>query len=87
MREVVSQPGVTAELKGGPGNQLFANAVGVSVENRLVCPVYLDSHWFRSTVDSQYAFEQFVHSCINRESTPRRIVTWIPIFDRGPRRA
>jgi hypothetical protein len=64
------QPGITVELVGGLGNQLFIYATGYEMSLRLDCPLYVDTTWFRAQSDRNLGLNSFTNDAIFISSRP-----------------
>ena len=64
------QPGITVELVGGLGNQLFIYATGYEMSLRLDCPMYVDTTWFRAQSDRNLGLNSFTNDAIFISSRP-----------------
>lgn len=56
--------GVTVELAGGLGNQLFMYGTALQLARNLRCPLYLDTTWFKGDVNRSFALSAFDHDGI-----------------------
>ncbi len=64
------QPGVTVELLGGLGNQLFIYATGYELSQKLDCPLYVDTTWFRTHADRKLGLNSFTNDAIYTSAKP-----------------
>lgn len=63
-------PGVTVELVGGLGNQLFIYAAGYELSRKLSCPLYIDTTWFASHSDRTLGIDSFGIDAVFVSSRP-----------------
>jgi hypothetical protein len=56
--------GITVELAGGLGNQLFMYGTALQLSRNLQCALYLDTTWFKGEVDRSFALSAFDHDGI-----------------------
>ena len=64
------QPGVTVELVGGLGNQLFVYATGYELSQKLNCPLYADTTWFRTQSNRKLGLNSFANDTIFTSVNP-----------------
>ena len=63
-------PGITVELVGGLGNQLFIYATGYALSQKMNCPLYVDTTWFRTQTDRHIELNSFVNDAILTSTRP-----------------
>lgn len=62
--------GISVELVGGLGNQLFIYATGYELSQKLGCPLYVDTTWFRTQADRKIGLNLFTNNAIFTSSQP-----------------
>jgi len=62
--------GITVELVGGLGNQLFIYATGYELSQKLGCPLYVDTTWFQTQADRKLGLDSFTNNAISTASKP-----------------
>jgi hypothetical protein len=64
------QLGITVELVGGLGNQLFIYATGYELSRKLGCPLYVDTTWFHKRLDRKIGINSFLNDAILTSVNP-----------------